>query len=337
MKEKGLHFVGIDISKETFDAAMIVSSDKENIRTGYFPQDKDGFKRLLTWVKQNVGEEFKNTVYCMEHTGIYNIALMEFLCDQNLSVCLESGKQIKLSMGLQRGKNDKIDARRIALYALKNEDDLRQWHAPRKEMKALKALLTQRNMLLQTKVNLEQNINELKSIGLKEQVKLLSKYNKGIKGIAKDIEQIEADINTLIKTDESLNKMFKQITGVPGIGSITAIHLIVYTNEFKTVRGGKQLACHCGVVPFEYTSGKSIKGKPRVHHAANKTLKTLLHMCALAAIRMEGEFKKYYERKIAEGKHKMSVLNAIRNKLILRVAAIIKNDITYVENYVYSV
>lgn len=338
MKEKkGLHFVGIDISKETFDAAMIVGNDKENIRSAYFTQDRDGFKKFLAWVKESAGEGFGNTVYCMEHTGIYNIALVEFLCQQNLRVCLESGKQIKLSMGLQRGKNDKIDARRIALYALKNEDELRHWQAPRKELTALKALLTQRNMLLQTKVNLEQNINELKAVGLKDQVKLLSKYNKGIKGIAKDIEQIEADINTLIKEDESMNKMFKQITSVPGIGSITAIHLIVFTNEFKTVRGGKQLACHCGVVPFEYTSGKSIKGKPRVHHAANKTLKTLLHMCALAAIRVEGEFKKYYERKIAEGKHKMSVINAIRNKLILRVAALIKNDKTYVQNYVYNV
>ena len=273
----------------------------------------------------------------MEHTGIYNIALVEFLCEQSLAVCLEGGKQIKLSMGLQRGKNDKIDARRIALYALKNEDELKQWQTPRKELKALKVLLTQRSMLIQTKVNLEQNINELRSVGLKEQVKLLSKYNKGIKGIAKDIEQIEADIDVLIKGDESINKMFKQITGIPGIGAITAIHLIVLTNEFKAISNGKHRACHCGVVPFEHTSGKSIKGRPRIHPAANKTLKTLLHMCALAAIRVEGEFKKYFDRKIAEGKHKMSVLNAIRNKLVLRVVALIKKDKMYVENYVYNV
>lgn len=337
MKKSTLHFVGIDISKETFDVAMIVNGSKEDIRTACFSQDKNGFKKFLIWVKQNGGEGFANTVYCMEHTGIYNIALVEFLCEQNLAVCIEGGKQIRLSMGLQRGKNDKIDARRIALYALKNEDELKQWQTPRKELKALKALLTQRNMLIQTKVNLEQNINELRAVGLKDQAKLLSKYNKGIKGIAKDIEQIEADIEMLVKGDESIHKMFKQITSIPGIGSITAIHLITLTNEFKTISNGKQLACHCGVVPFEYTSGKSIKGKPRVHHAANKTLKTLLHMCALAAIRVEGEFKKYYDRKIAEGKHKMSVLNAIRNKLILRVAALIKKDKTYVENYVYNV
>lgn len=337
MKKSTLHFVGIDISKETFDVAMVAKSDKEDIRSDVFTQDKEGFKKFLRWVKQNTGEGFMSTVYCMEHTGIYNIALVEFLCEQNLAVCVENGKQIRLSMGLQRGKNDKIDARRIALYALKNEDELKQWQAPRKEIKALKALLTQRNLLIQAKVNLEQNINELRSVGLKDQVKLLSKYNKGLKGLVKDIEQIEADINMLVLQDENINKMFKQITSIPGIGAITAIHLIALTNEFKTISNGKQLACHCGVVPFEYTSGKSIKGKPHVHHAANKALKTLLHMCALAAIRVEGEFKKYYNRKIAEGKHKMSVLNAIRNKLILRVTAIIKKDRLYVENYVYSV
>jgi len=169
------------------------------------------------------------------------------------------------------------------------------------------------------------------------QAKYIKGYNKGVKGLVKDIEKIEADINEFIRQDDSLNKMLKQITSIPGIGTITAIHLIVYTNEFKSISDGKQLACHCGVAPFEHTSGKSVRGRARVHHAANKTLKTLLHMCALAAVKVEGEFKRYYERKLEEGKHVMSILNAIKNKLLLRVAAVLRRDTNYVSNYVYGV
>lgn len=49
-------------------------------------------------------------------------------------------------------------------------------------------------------------------------------------------------------------------------------------------------------------------------------------MGAIAAVTYYKEFKVYYQRKLAEGKHKMLVLNNVRNKIILRLAAVIKND-----------
>jgi len=65
---------------------------------------------------------------------------------------------------------------------------------------------------------------------------------------------------------------------------------------------------------------------------ANKDLKKMLHMCALSAIQYCQEFKTYYERKKQEGKHSMSVLNAIRNKIALRVVAVVNNQNPYVNN-----
>ena len=69
---------------------------------------------------------------------------------------------------------------------------------------------------------------------------------------------------------------------------------------------------------------------------ANKDLKKLLHLCALAAIKYDPEMKTYYDRKKAEGKNGMLVINAIRNKLILRVAAVVNNQTAFVSNYKYS-
>ncbi|MBC8884295.1 IS110 family transposase [Flavobacterium piscinae] len=83
----------------------------------------------------------------------------------------------------------------------------------------------------------------------------------------------------MIKLDEKLSNIFEKATSVTGVGKVTALFLICYTNEFTMYETPRQLACYCGVVPFEYTSGKSVRAKPRVHFMANKKLKKQLHMC----------------------------------------------------------
>ncbi len=65
---------------------------------------------------------------------------------------------------------------------------------------------------------------------------------------------------------------------------------------------------------------------------ANKELKKMLHLCALVAIKYSPEFKQYFHRKKAEGKNGMLVLNAIRNKLLLRVVAVVNKQQPYVNN-----
>ena len=64
---------------------------------------------------------------------------------------------------------------------------------------------------------------------------------------------------------------------------------------------------------------------------ANKKLKTNLHLAALTAIKHDPEISAYYLRKVSEGKPKMSVINAVRFKLLARVVAVVNNDIMYVK------
>ena len=161
----------------------------------------------------------------------------------------------------------------------------------------------------------------------KDLAKLSKKSQRNtINGIAKDLKSTETQLNLLVKTDENLDRIFKQATSVPSIGKVTALFLFVFTNEFTMYTTPRQLACYCGVVPFEYTSGKSVKGRPRVHYMANKKMKKQLHMCALAAATHDPEMKAYFERKVAEGKNKMLVINNVRNKLVHRVCACIREN-----------
>ena len=147
---------------------------------------------------------------------------------------------------------------------------------------------------------------------------------------------IEAKIDELFSDDAQLSRLYELISSVDGVGKCIAGQVIVDTNEFKNIKEGKAYACYSGVAPFEHRSGSSVHLRSRLSHLANKCTKTLLHMAALSPIRMAGELKDYYQRKVAEGKNKMSVMNAIRNKLILRVFACVRNNKVYQKNYLHT-
>lgn len=117
---------------------------------------------------------------------------------------------------------------------------------------------------------------------------------------------------------------------IPGIGLVTAVALILVTNNFTAFDDSRKFASYCGIAPFEHTSGSSIQGKTKTSHLANKRIKALLSNCAATAIQFDEELKNYYQRKLREGKPKMVVLNAVRAKLIGRVFATINRGTEYV-------
>lgn len=127
----------------------------------------------------------------------------------------------------------------------------------------------------------------------------------------------------IISENEQLKQQNELIQSIPGIGPQTALYLIWVTKSFHSFENWRQLACYAGVAPFEYSSGSSIRGRTKVSPLADKKLKSLLNMCVMNA-------KKYYERKVEEGKSKMLVLNNIRCKLLGRVFAVINRGTPYV-------
>ena len=319
------HFLGIDVSKDYFDAVAILNGDKEKSLHNQFTNDSKGIKSLCKWLKTQ-GSTCENTLVCLEHTGMYGKLIIKYLMGFHFSVWVEMSLKIIRSIGLQRGKNDKVDAERIAFYAMKNVEVAVVYKAPSRTIDKIRNLMSLRDKLVITKASLLRNSKELKLFDL-EVAKLSDKSQKNtLKGITLDLKNIENQLDKYIKEDENLNKIYSQATSVPGIGKVTALFLICFTNEFTMYSTPRQLACYAGVVPFEYTSGKSVRAKPKVHHMANKKLKKQLHMCALSAIAHDPETKLYFNRKVAEGKNKMLVVNNVRNKLIHRVCACIREN-----------
>jgi len=319
------HFLGIDVSKDYFDAVVLVSGKKENAIHNQFSNDLKGIKSLVVWLKEQEAD-FENTLVCLEHTGMYGKLIVKYLTVYKFTIWVEMSLKIIRSIGVQRGKNDKLDAERIAYYAMKNVDEAQIFTTPRKEIEKIRNLLSLREKLVETQTHLKRNAKELSQFD-KEVAKFSATLQKNtLKGIALDLKSIEKQLDTIIKEDENLSRIFKLTTSVIGVGKVTALFLICFTNEFTMYATPRQLACYTGVVPFEYTSGKSVRAKPKVHYMANKKLKKQLHMCALSAITSDPELKHYFERKVGEGKSKMLVINNIRNKIVHRICACIRNN-----------
>lgn len=322
------YFFGVDISKKTIDVTLAKDGDFTHRK---FSNDLTGMDELMKWLTElNLNVDL--VLFCMEATGLYCFPLTQFLAKNEIDIWIEHAAQIKKASSLDRGKNDKIDSKRIAMYAVKHLDRLRLWKPASHTLEKIRHLATLRERLVETRKRLLTPIQEFEEIGNVEMAKFLTKTIKSsLAALEKDLKNVEVSIISIVNEDENLKKLYKLVTSVVGIGFVTAINLIIHTNGFTVLKDTRKLACYCGVAPFEYSSGSSVRGKTKVHFMANKKLKCNLHMASLSAVKADADLKAYYERKILEGKNKMSVLNAVKNKLLARVVAVVNKQQEYVK------
>lgn len=337
MGVKFVHFAGIDVSKDKIDVSILVDGNGSQPIHSCFKQSRKGFNDLKKWIVSLVStKQLNQLVVCVENTGLYHEAIVYYLDGKNIAVCVENAAHISRSIRDNRLKNDEEDSRHIARYAKNHVEELKLWVKPRTVVTELKQLLAQRKRLMEARKMLKMIKGEKQAYSWsKDQVKA-PEYQAGIKGLDKDIANINKYIQQLVKADKELSRLTRLITSIPSVGLITACYMICYTNEFQTVVSGKQLASYCGVVPFARSSGSSVRKKARVSHMANRTLKSLLHLCALTATKMKNAFGLYYQRKKAEGKHSMSAINSLRNKLALTIAAVVRSNKPFEKDFIYQ-
>jgi transposase len=320
--------LGIDVSKESLDACLIRVQDGQ-VFEQKFNNNPEGFRKMKAWLRQQGAQADSDTLVCMEHTGLYTRRLVHYLLGRQVHVWLESALEIKRSMGLVRGKDDKIDAQRIARYALLQPDKAVLLNLTGTTLEKLKDLHANRNRLLKALHSLKVAIKELLKVDT-ESGKTLEKVNKdAIKGLETSLEQVEEKMSEFIGQDEELKRKYDLLTSIKGVGKVLAVSLLIYTNGFAKLPDARKLACYCGVAPFEHKSGTSVFGPTGVSQLANKDLKRVLHLAAISSVHHNQELKVYFQRKVKQGKKKMSVINAVRNKLLHQIVAVIKRGTPY--------
>jgi len=324
-------FIGIDVSKQTLDITILNNNEKK-----MYEQIVNSDQSIKSFLKKLSEQKIAlhDCLFCLEHTGIYNAHFLKVMEERKLAVCLESSVHIKQSGGLLRGKNDKIDSFRIALYAFKNKEFLTLWQPERIVIRHLRRLSGIRERLLNAKKQITNTIKEDKKFISKEcSAQMIRCCKQSIKALQEDIKKTEDEIKKIIDSDGRLKELFSIIESVPGVGKVTATEIVINTNEFRKINNPRKYACYAGVAPFEHSSGTSVRGKTRTSKKANLKAKSLLHMTSLVAVRFSDDLREYYERKVAEGKNKMNVLNAVKNKIIHRVFACVNQKRLYDKNY----
>jgi len=319
--------IGIDVSAATLDICLFGTEQKSVVIKNETAHIRKFFNLYKT----------QCLIIGMENTGRYNWALYEVLKDTSHQIYVISPLHLKKSLGMVRGKTDKIDAIRIAAFISKNYIDIPQWKPASTAVQKLKVLLTERNARIKSKRQLLKQQHDharMKYLGLDKSLRKLNLQQLAL--LDKQLKLIETKIESLIKSDEQMQAQSKLIRSVPGAGKVLCWMMLAKTESFSTITEPRKMACYSGVVPFAHQSGTSVKGKDRVSTYADKALKAVLHLAAMSAIRLKNDLRDYYLRKVAEGKNKMSVLNAVRNKIIHRIFAVIKTQILYKPNLLLS-
>jgi transposase len=247
------------------------------------------------------------------------------------------GLEIKRSLGIQRGKSDQIDAKKIAQYAYRRRDEVKLYHIPETSINKIRQLLSLRERIVKQRAGYEATLKDQSNFMDRSENKLLfSIPEKLINELNKQIDRLEQTIDIVLEGSPDIMKNYRLIISIAGIGRQTALHLIVITNNFLSFDDHRKLASYAGVAPFPHKSGISIKGKTKVSSLANKKLKSLLSACAVAALKSDPEMKMYFKRRTEDGINKMNTINAVRNKLLARVFAVVKRGTPYVKIFKYA-
>lgn len=324
--EKYKIFVGIDISKGWIDVA--VKNEAISI-CQRFDNCKKGYRSMVSWLKT-----FSNAnamLLCMEHTGVYGMPLWEYLASRNICFVVESGLQIRRSMGIRRGKSDKADAQLIARYIKMHHTETRLYKVPGQIINRLKVIFGHRERLLKIKHLLTVSSKEIGSFVSKDASKEMSCDSKKLVAIINDrINKVEKLILSIIDSDADTRRIYQLITSVPGIGLVTGAYLIIVTQNFTTINNSRKLSRYGGMSPEKNESG-IVKRKAKVSNIGNKKLKALLSNCVMSNVRFDTETKAYQQRKLAEGKPPGVVINNLKNKILHRVCAVVNRGTQFVD------
>ena len=330
-----LFYVGIDISKLKLDVVLIENVLVNKSEHFIVENTTKGIKTMISYLKKKKIDLTK-TLFCFENTGVYTYPLSINLSEFALDYWIVPAIEIKRSKGITRGKNDKTDAKDIAWYSIRNIDKLKLSSIAEKEIQQLKLLFTEREKVMKTLL-IFGTTKENKDFISNDVFKVVSNINaKTIKDLKASLKKLETKMKEIIKSNSELKQQYDLIKSVPGVGDQSALYFIIATKGFTAFDNSRKFACYAGTAPFEYSSGSSVRGGTKVNHMADKKMKSLLQMGALAAIKHDQQLKEYYNKKKNEGKNSMLVMNNIRCKIIDRVFSVINRKTPYINTYKFA-
>lgn len=154
-------FVGIDVSKSSFDVCGIDENEKILFQDK-FEIDNDGFNSLLS----KLPKPSDKVIIVMESTAIYHLTLLSFLLTHLYKTAVVNPFLIKnfiASDTLRKSKNDKKDALHIAKFALEKNRKITFFNI--NSLNTIKPLLREKENLIKdssrTKIRIKSVISQV--------------------------------------------------------------------------------------------------------------------------------------------------------------------------------
>lgn len=328
---KNTFFIGLDIACDDFVASIYQSPEKPVITKEAIKNNPEGFSMLISWLKEhNINQA--NSVICMEATGVYSEAIAHYLATYGFKVSVEPPLKVKRSFDPVGHKTDAVDSKQIAEYAYRYTDELRFWHPKGDIVEKIKHLLTAREQFTKQSTAIQNAMASYERHVI--QVPLIIKaHQQTLKELKKHIKDIDKELDRLIHQNPTISQMSNHLKSIPGVGLLLASNLIAITGAFDDISGYKTLAAFLGICPYQHKSGKSVYRQPHIRNFGPTYTRKLLMLAARSIATHSIPFRKYYVRKLAEGKAKQLVLNNIANKIIKLSCALIKSNTEYIESY----
>jgi transposase len=300
------------------------------------PDEILGF--LSDLLKGGVVDRMQDLYLCLEHTGKYVQHLVRAWMSKNGRLSLVAASCVSEQMRGKQGwsdKDDSLDALRLAEYGIRFSDKLKPWQLSDQSLEKLRVLQRQRSRLIKAINLLKVPSKESEEFDSMDIYELITQHQtNSLVALKQDLAIVESTIQKIIREDEQLNQLFQWTKSVPGVGPVIATEILITTEGFTkfTPDQAKSYARYIGIVPLTHHSGSSVRKKNKTKKM-NIEIKSILTMGATSLLTRDNELSQYYRRKISEGKHHSVVLNALRNKIILRIFAVVRNQTMYQKNY----
>lgn len=316
------NILGIDVSKDTLDLALITEQGKSHKVISNKPE---GFETLVKWLTALHVEQVHA---CLEATGQYGDEIAEYLYMHGHDVSVMNPARIKRygESKLHRNKTDKADADLIAEFCLKEKPAL--WQPLSPEMKHLRALVRRLNDL---ENNYQQEINRLKS---GEEDKWVVDDMKIHLGYLKErIEATKAEIQHFIDQTPGLKSQQDLLVSIPGIGKKSSAILLAEIGDIKSFESAPQLAAYAGLNPKGFSSGSSVHKKTRISKQGRSELRHCLFYPALVAMRYNPVIRSLHDRLDQRRLPKMAIVAASMRKLLHIVYGVLKTQMPFDSEY----
>jgi transposase len=312
------NFIGIDVSKLTFDVAWPV---EKGYRTKRYRYDEAG---ISAFVVRHAGQQTMRCV--MESTGTYHLRLAHALHDAGIEVCVVNPLSAKrfIQSTLSRSKTDRTDACRLADYGRAVDPPL--WKPTSAYHTQLQQLLNAQSLYEKQRIALENQL-EAVTASVEQSRPVIDSLRESIAYLDDRVAKIQTQIDALV--DEHDPGDIDNLTSIPGIGRKTATALVAATKGMSEFSSHRQLSAYLGLAPLTVHSGTSVRGTRRICKMGMGHIRKLLYICSWSAIKCNKACKELYNRLIEKGKAKKLALIAVANKLLKIAFAITKAKTKY--------